>query len=481
MAFTPLTQEQFKKAQAAGFSTDQIIQFEQKRKSSTSSAGPITGPTWDGGILGSIAKAPTQFGVGAGTAIGKTLFNVAKAGANLVGATGWAKNIDKASTAMFDQPSMQSQRANMPGAVGTVVGKIAPYVAAAGPISAGTNVASGLAAEVPGVTGAIYRTLLGATAEGAQNYILGYALSGGDTNAAKTQAVTAGLLKGVTAGAGEALKGGGVDVGLMGKIYPANKAETGRMLFGTQEKSMAQQAVERGLSGNVTQQAVQIQKGLSSSEQALEKEFEQAGNPLIQLSNPQRYIDAIQKRITMLESAGATEEAQGLKSSLANIGPDGKITANAALGLRRFMDGLRQSKSFLTPTEELQVQQAGLKEMSDSLRGKINSIGENSSIMKDYQFYTTAKEQLINYAKKSANKQTIDFFDKLLLAESVFAHTPVGLGIVAGRTAAGAAPASTAQFVRNLPTSGQFGTAVRSIGGGALGGLGSQGSQSPGQ
>ncbi len=482
MAYQPLTPEQFQKAQSAGFSTDQIIQFEQKRKQE-SNTPTITGPT-GGGVLGTVAKGITDFGVGAGTAIGKGLLAIPQAAAKgvgtIAGVTGgpqgskfWndvAGGIGKASSAMYDQPQFQASRATLPGVAGTVAGNVALYAAPAGKIAEGTNAASGLAANVPGTAGALYRTFAGMTAEAAQNYILGYALSGGDVKQAAIQGATAGLLKGATAGVGEALKGTGVDEKLMGKIYSSSKADTSAMLFGSKDTSLAQEAIGRGITGNAQNQAVQIQKGLSGAEAQIAQEFEAAGNPTIQLDSPTRYIKAITARADLLDAGGATNEAQSLRASLSNISSDGTMTVNSALGLRRFLDGLRQVKSFLTPTEELQTGQAGLKEMSDALRSQINSIGETSAAMKDYQFYINAKNALINYAK-SSNSGLRDFFGKLLFAESIFSHTPAGLSVAAYKGLTGAVPATAAQVINRLPSSGETGTALRSVTGAALGGL----------
>ncbi len=426
-------------------------------------------------------KQATQFASGIGSAIGQAGIGLGQA---FLKGSQWASNkvlgtqkdiynpeisqMENIKQNVYVKP-FQKELSSIPGKIGEVTGNIAAYVAPSSAISDVTNVATKAAniAKFGKASAAIFRTLAGATAEGAQNYILGYALSGGDTKQAATQALTAGALKGLTAGTGEILKSAGTDEGFMNKIYKSSKVDTESNLFGTGKKSLAQEAIDRGITGNEKQQAVQIQKGLTDSESKIMAEFQKAGNPPIQLNNPQRYIDAIQSRIDLLEKSGATQEAQGLKSSLANISPDGKIPANASLGLRRLLDSMRQSKSFLSQTEELVASQAGLKEMSDSLRSQINSIGGTSGAMKDYQFFISAKNNLINYAKTSTNKSTLDFFDKLILAESVFSHTPVGLGITVGSKAALAAPASTAQAISNLPQSSGFGTAVRSVIGGA--------------
>lgn len=476
------------------------VKFLQEKGIIDAQGKPVTSVIKDGagmsnppspftsGPIGSLpgVKQFNQFGVGMASAIGSAGLNLGKAASKVVG--GISKlignkpaqefygatvpgNIDTINKKILKDP-YQSDLSSISGKVGNLTGTVAPYIATGGPIAGGTNkvvqVASDLAEakKFGSASAALFRTLSGAGAEAAQNYVLGYALSGGDKDQAKWQAAISGVLKGVTAGVGEVLKATGVDTAFMNKIYKSTKSEQEANLFGKKDTSLAQEAIDRGIGGNIKQQAVKVQQGLTDSESKIEAEFAKMGNPQIQLDNAQRYVDAIQKRIALLETSGATEEAQGLKSSLANISPDGKITANSALGLRRLLDSMRQSKSFLSQTEELQAGQAGLKEMSDSLRSKINSIGLTGSVMKDYQFFINAKNSLLDYAKSNANKATLDFFDKLVLAESIFAHTPVGLGITAGKMAALRSPASTAQFISKLPVSSPGGTAFRSAAGG---------------
>ena len=481
--------------QSKGALLSDIESFVKQAKAGQTATPSDTANNAPDGILGGLYSFGTGLGkstLNLGLNLAKTALNVTTDIGKMIGADTsysekYAKGIEDIKGAISQ--TAQPQTSTLPGKTGEVVGTVAPYISMGGPISETTNVVSstlGRAGEVlSDLTGlksapALLRVLGGATAEGAQNYALAYALTGGDKNQAKWQAIISGGLKGVTSAIGEFLSNAKVDTKLMSSIYGDTKADVASQLkYGTEPKQFAQEALDRGITGNTEQQAVQIQKGINDSEKALMGEFEKAGNPPIQLNNPQRYIDAINNRANLLEKAGATTEAQGLRSSLNAINPDGTIAANNALALRRFLDSLRMDKSYLAQTEELGAQQAGLKEMTDALRYQINQIGQNSSIMKDYQFYTKAMNKLTDYAFKQGKKPVIDFFTGLLGAESLLQHSLLGGLMALGRKSVGLVPASKAQFIKNLPTSSAGGTALRS---GILPGLSSlapvQGNQS---
>lgn len=344
--------------------------------------------------------------------------------------------------------------------IGKVVGSIAPYTVGAGEISGAADAAAGLVGDGAGILPAIGRTAASAATEGALSAGQGYVLSGGNVKDAETQGITSGVLGGVLSGAGEALKGLGVDEKLMGTVYKTNAKEQGNILFGSQTDSLAKQAVDHGLTGGVENQAAQIKQGLADSEQKVLQEFTDAGNPTITLNDPQRFISAVKNKADLLEKGGATEAAQGLKSSLGAINPEtGEITATNALALRRFLDGLQYEKSFVTPTEELSASQAGLKEMSNELRGKINSIGDTSSAMKDYQFYINAKNSLAKYAARTQNKAIIGVLDEGLGLESLGSGNPTAAGL--GLVNKVIKPASKAQIITKLPEASTAGVITR--------------------
>lgn len=127
----------------------------------------------------------------------------------------------------------------------------------------------------------------------------------------------------------------------------------------------------------------------------------------------------------------------------------------------------------MAPTEELTAQQAGLKEMADEIRHKINVIGGTGSIMKDYSFYIKAMDKLASHASRTKNADALGMINTFLLGESVANANPVLAGVAIGRrlikTTAGAT--KLAQFLKNLPKSSATGSTVRSAIGGGISSL----------
>jgi len=439
-------------------------------------------------MLGQVGNSLSNIGVGIGSALGKTALNIPKA---LLSADTGISNfenkvtggvvpvrnydsikngIDTLSNNIFQKP-FEQQLDTTSGKTGEVIGTAAPYVASGGAIAGASNAATA-GIEGAGLVPAALRVGAGALAEGAGNAATGYALSGGDTKQAAIQGVTGGVLKGATSAAGEALNASGAPEGLVSKIFRMNKNEAMSSLKGDGSNQLAKEVVDRGISGNTQEIAQQLNTGMQQAEQKLSEGFAQAGNPTIKLEDPQRFIDYVANKAAQLRTAGAVQEAKGLEASLGAIDPTtGEITANNALSLRRFLDGLRTQKSFMAPTEELQAQQAGLKEMADEIRHKISSIGGTGETMKDYQFYIKAMDKLASYAMRTKNNDALGLINTFLLGEGIAGAHPMLAGAAVARksinTAGGATKA--AQFIKNLGQSSAIGSGIRSVIGKALG------------
>lgn len=454
-------------------------------------------PNQIGGITSSgigslpVLKQITQLGTGIGSGVGTAALGTLSGASRLVGkgqdilgglinkiigtknqpqggdqARQIANAIDTVKTDIFQKPN-QDELSSVSGEVGNIVGQAAPYALGAG--EANATVGNGVKGLISG-SGAlpsVARTAAGALTEAGLNTAEGYLTSGGDKKAALTQGAMAGLLDGVTSGIGEAANALKTPESLMMKVFKTNKAEVGNTLRGNGGDTIAKQALDRGIGGTVSNMAQQITTGMSDAEKTIAGEFQKAGNPNIVLENPQRFIDAIQQKASLLERSGATTEAQGLKSSLSAINPEtGEISAGNALSLRRYLDGLRNEKAFLQPTEELNAAQAGLKEMTDEIRHKVNAIGGVGDAMKDYQFYIKALDKLTDYAKSSGNKQTLNIIQQGLLGDSLIHGSPLGvLGVLGNKIATGTAAGATgtAQLLSKLPISSASGAATRSI------------------
>ena len=430
-----------------------------------------------------VIKQATQIGTGIGTEIGKAGLNIGK---GVLKASGFVSKllskisgqpatdyqpymdkIDEIKTDLYQKP-FEKELSTVGGKVGKIAGAVAPYVATGGTTSALGNAG----AKALNSTGAVGRVAGGVGGEVIGNYLTGYLLTGGNKKEALTQALTAGLFKAVTAGAGEALKKTKIGENMVTKIFKTDKQEVLAGFRGTNTTTLAKEAIDRGISGNVDDMAGQLIKGQTESEAALAKEFARLGNPKIVLEDPKTVISYIQNKANLLRKAGAIREAQGLESSLPSINAEtGEITAGNALALRRFLDGLRTEKSFVAQTEELAAQQAGLKEMADEIRHKVNSLGATGAIMKDYQFYIKALDKLTRYATTTKNADALGLINTFLLGESVASTNPALAGVAIGRKLLSTAKGRTqfAQFIKNLPKSSPAGASARAIMGALLG------------
>lgn len=430
-----------------------------------------------------VIKQATELGAGIGTAIGKTGLNVGKSFFNLaqgisnVGSkifggqaadySSLIQGIDTISNNIFQKP-FEKELGTLSGKTGNIIGAAAPYVASGGAIADVANAASKAVAG----SGAVARTLAGAGTEALANFGQGYALSGGNTKEATIQGVTAGVLKGGTAGVGELANKIKFPESMVGKVFKTDKREVMNIFKTGNEETLAKQVLDRGISGTTKQIASQLLNGAAKSEAAISDEFIKAGNPLIYLEDPKRFIDYIADKAALLRKSGAIQEAKGLEASLPAINPEtGAITANNSLSLRRFLDGLRTEKSFVTPTEETTAQQAGLKEMADEIRHKINAIGGVSPIMKDYQFYIKALDKLAGHAVRTKNNDAVGIINSFLLGESIAATNPYLGATAIGRKLLQTTYGTTksAQSLKNLPSSGATGAAVRSATGALIG------------
>jgi hypothetical protein len=428
----------------------------------------------------------TNVGVGVGSSIGKAGLDLGKAFLKLSAITAkkmgsdedyqeYVDALESIKQKIYNEP-FQQELETTAGKAGDIIGQGATFIAPSGAISSAANKASGLITGT-GKAAGVARTVAGGVTEGLGNYGVGYGLSGGDTEDAKTAGLTSGILKIGISGIGELLKGLKIDKALMKNVFGTSKKEINAINSGKKTKTIAEEALERGIKGNTEQMTMQVSDGLANSEQKIMDEFAKAGNPKIKVTNPKRFIKAVKDKANLLRQGGADDAAQGLESSLSAIDPvTGEMSAGNALGLRRFLDGLRSEKSFefvRTGSGKLSAEQAGLAEMADELRGKINSIGLTGEAMKDYQFYIEALNRLEKFAVSSKNEQALGLIQKVLLGDAIFHANPYGAALVAGEKFLKGAKGSTntAQGIKNLPKSSSTGSGIRTIIGNTAAGL----------
>lgn len=456
--------------------SDQSLDINKVNPSSSLTDSPV------GSIPG--IKQATEFGVGLGSKLGELALNIPKSvlsasqgvadvGTKILGTpkqdySGVISGIDTLSRNLYQKP-FEKELDTISGKVGQVAGEIAPYMMGVGATTSKlSNVASGAKAlQGSGLLPAVGRIAAGATTEGLANLGAGYVLSGGDAKQAKNQALISGALKAGFSTIGEIVNATGLGESLVGKIFKTNKAEVKKVFNGKGEDSLAKQVIDRGHYGNTEQLAEQFTSEMDNVENQLSKQFADSGNPKIILEEPQRFVQYIKDKAQLLRKGGATKAASGLEASLPSIDEaTGEISANNALGLRRFLDGLRYEKSYLSQTEELGSQQAGLKEMSDEIRHKINQVGGGAigKIMKDYTFYIKALDGLAKHATSEANNKGLSIINSFLLGEGIASANPYLTAAGIARKAASSVRGATtiANTLKNAPKSSATGSAARS-------------------
>lgn len=204
--FQPLTKEQFQKAQAAGFSVDQIVEMEKRRKLETEKANRPQLPETGIGPVDAATRFGTTFGaeIGkAGLGLGETLLKGGKFLAEKAfRSPDMAKTFDRPIEAIqqikegvYEKP-FEAARETVSGKVGQAFGVAAPFVAGGGPITSAQRVVS---ATIPKGGGLLAKLASGtarltgrAAIEGVGSGAIEFARTGGDIESAENVGKIAG-------------------------------------------------------------------------------------------------------------------------------------------------------------------------------------------------------------------------------------------------------------------------------------------------
>ena len=259
--------------------------------------------------------------------------------------------------------------------------------------------------------------------EGVGQGALGYAQSGGDPN----EAILQGTVGGTLAGVGSILHA--IPENLYTKIFRDTDENVEKRLFGSSSKSLARDAIDHGIKGNLPQMAQQVSKGMLDNEAKL---IEWATKSNIKVPIDDKIYETLGAIYKDQSEIGRGEGADKILQIINNI--HGRETdMKTALDLRRLLDGARTNASFNKAITQMRGSSADLKYWSDDLRKIINKSG-GGKYMKDWQFYLDAKDSIIDAAKRSNNKSIIDYFDSSVGAGSIFAGNPLaGAAAITGR------------------------------------------------
>ncbi len=200
-------------------------------------------------------------------------------------------------------------------------------------------------------------------------------------------------------------------------------------------KTLAEQALEKGLTGNVQTMANTVVKGAHKSEYAAQA-LAKAHPEKIDLShgNYLKVLDDVAKEYEGVGFNEVSEEANNLASKLELS--EGKVDAMTALQLRRFFDRLRVASSFDKPVSKLSMTQQNFKTLADSVRGEVNAIPGMKDIMENYSFYIDALDSLAQHAKRTGNNQLLSMIDSIFLGAGLGTGSAAPIFLGAARRAA---------------------------------------------
>lgn len=331
------------------------------------------------------------------------------------------------------------------GKVGTFVGETIPYLLPMGEAAAAEKAITTASQVLPGILGTGARILGKAGVQGTLAGATKLAQTG-DVNAAGETALTAGLIRGGMATIGEGAQAMHLPERLYTTIFKNSKADmmselnangiadmqkNNPQVFadlvkqgiiktsadGTPvvNKTLAEKALEHGLTGDIRGMANTVVKGKYESEAAARSLASSYTKP-IDLSAPQ-YESVLRDVADEYKNVGFGEietEAKQLADKLKETG--GMVDADTALAVRRFLDRMRFASSYDKPVSKLSLTQANFKTLADAARTKINSIPGMGEVMGKYSFYIDALDALAQEAKRTGNNQVLSLIDSILLS-----------------------------------------------------------------
>jgi hypothetical protein len=177
---------------------------------------------------------------------------------------------------------------------------------------------------------------------------------------------------------------------------------------------LAQEALERGLKGNSENMGVYSYKKLIEIEDQVQSAVK-GGNiqQTIKIDKKEGYLNVLKNVWNAFKVDFQTERSEmakklynELKSSSGDI-----ISTDLGLRLRRFIDKMRNTKSFQLDIN-LVPKQEGMKAATDSLRKKLSDAGLKY-LMNEERFWIKAFDDIVADAAKRKNKNVLGLFDLL--------------------------------------------------------------------
>lgn len=404
----------------------------------------------------------------------------------------------------------KSTPTTLAGTAGKAVGTVAPFVAGAGPIGAAEAGIEGTALPMAAKIAAKAGT------EAAFGGAVGLAQTG-DPKSAALNAALFGATKGVTGTIGAAAKAIGLPEHLYSTIFKTTSNDMLDQLKGsgiqalskdnpemfqklvdagiikgvsdgnyTVDETLAKQALDKGLKGSIENMSNVLVKDTLQNELSARTIAQNYDKP-IAIAGADKLASLFKEVAADYQNVGQGEIAQkalgyaqelenpSLKSGIASGA--GEVNAEDALGMRRFLDGMRARSSY-NPQVKLSTTGENFKYWSDKVRGAVNAIPGMQSVMKDYSFNIDALSALAKTAAQKGNTQLVNMLDILIFEGGLTGGIPgLGASMSLGRkgiqTAAGATGLGSA--IQNSGSLSKLGAGLK----GAIGGLLNRGNQQP--
>lgn len=188
--------------------------------------------------------------------------------------------------------------------------------------------------------------------------------------------------------------------------------------------TLAEQALDRGLRGSIRNMADEVVQGALNSEDEVQT-IANNYKGTVSLTEPQ-FPNVLKKIAAEYEDVGFGEiadEANGLARTIQES--SGKVTAETAIRVKRFLDRVRIATSFDKPVVNLSTSQGNLKTLADAVRGRVNAIPGMGETMKNYSFYIDALESLAREASRRGNNQVLSLIDSLFLSGAYAGNNPI--------------------------------------------------------
>lgn len=272
----------------------------------------------------------------------------------------------------------------------------------------------------------------------------------GDLKEARNAAVTAGAIKAGTNTIGETLKAFNVPEALYSKIFKtsAKDMQAELKMIGTDafrqqnperfkqlvdagivkvgkngkaivDETLAKEALNRGLSGSLTNMSNATVKNLYENEAAAQAIAKSATKPL---KVEKQYVSVLKQVKQEYKDVGFGEISRQADEFLKAI-KQGKTDAETALKLRRFLDGMRIQSSF-NPTTKLSMSQQNFKYLADNMRNRLAELPGMKATMGEYRFNIEALEALAKEAARRENKDVLGLIDAALLGGGIANGSP---------------------------------------------------------